>query len=91
MRHVVAALPVVLGGDPAVLVALVRRLLVEAARGPAVCLLAGMHESDPAGYALRRLGGWKHVNRLYAVCWSDGEDEVARLDGRVPYLELGSL
>ena len=32
-----------------------------------------------------------YTTRLYLVCWPNGEEQRQTLDGRIPYLELGSL
>jgi hypothetical protein len=47
--------------------------------------------ADPLLSALRAYRATRYVTLLYLVCWADGEALRARLDGRVPYLELGSL
>jgi hypothetical protein len=91
LRYLTAALPVVADDDPAVFAALLDGLLVRAAGGPWQYLLAGLHEADPLLPVLRRYRATWYVTNLYLVCWDDGEELRARLDGRAPYLELGAL
>ena len=53
--------------------------------------LAGLHERDPL---LPELLARPHVpltSRLYAVNWDNENRPHQNLDGRIPYLELGSL
>ena len=45
---------------------------------------------DEIGALLARAAA-EYRTRLFVVCWEDGEAERRALDGRVPYLELGSL
>ncbi len=86
LRHCFAALPVVAGDEPAVLAA-----LLNAVPAPADYLLVGLHERDPLLPAVRRYAAGEYLTRLFLVCWDDGEAYRRALDGRVPYLELGSL
>ena len=58
---------------------------------PATHLLLGLHESDPLLPVAQSRAAICYTTRLYLVCWEDGEPFRAGLDGRVPYLELGSL
>jgi hypothetical protein len=85
-RYRTAALPVVAGDDGEVF-----RALVERATAGSTPLLIGLHEDDPLLDELRRYRATWYTTRLYLVCWDDGEELRAKLDGRVPYLELGSL
>jgi hypothetical protein len=85
LRHRIAALPVVADHVPDVLTA-----LLAAATGGEYLLL-GLHERDPLLPAARRYSTAEYVTRLFVVCWSDGEACRDALDGRVPYLEAGSL
>lgn len=88
-----AALPVVRDANaqlglnaPVVLAA----LLEAVPRGPGH-LLFGLHERDPLLGLVRRFAVAEYVTRLFVVCWEDGEALRSQLDGRVPYLEAGSL
>jgi hypothetical protein len=88
-----AALPVVTNTDAsgALNAAQVLCSLLHAApRGPGY-LLFGLHEGDPLLWLVRRYAVAEYVTRLYIACWEDGETSRLALDGRVPYLELGSL
>jgi hypothetical protein len=90
-RSLTAALPVVVDSDPRVLAALVGSLLVQARSRSVDYVLLGLHEADSLWPAARKFGGTRYTTRLFLVCWEDGESARRRLDGRVPYLELGSL
>lgn len=60
-------------------------------RGRYACFLAGVHERDSL---LPELLARPHVplaSRLYLVDWENENRTLQNLDGRVPYLELGSL
>jgi hypothetical protein len=91
LRSLTAALPVVADNNPHVFTALVESLLLTARPRSADYVLLGLHEADPLWPLARGLRGTRYTTQLYIVCWDDGEAEFHRLDGRVPYLELGSL
>jgi hypothetical protein len=88
LRYLTAALPVVAGDDAAVFDALVGALLHREGRYYLVVALA---EGDPLLSALRRWRGTWYTTRIFHVCSADGEAWRQGLDGRPPYLELGSL
>jgi hypothetical protein len=88
-RYRFAALPLVADDDPAVFAALLSAAL--ALRSDADYLLIGLHESDPLLAVVRRWPATWYVTQLFYVCWDDGEMVRQSLDGRPPYLELGSL
>ncbi len=54
-------------------------------------MMAGLHEKDPLARCLALYKGISYSSRLYVVYWPDGKSEFAKLDERVPYLELGAL
>jgi hypothetical protein len=89
-RHVTAALILVQDDDPQVFA----ELLDEAVRISAKrhrYFLIGLHESDPLLPAAAARQAASYCANLYSVCWRDGEELRAQLDGRPPYLELGCL
>lgn len=90
-RYLTAALPVVADDCPEVFAALLEALRERVAGGPCSYLLLGLHEADPLLPAAARFAVARYTTHLFLVCWQDGEDLRGRLDGRVPYLELGSL
>jgi hypothetical protein len=90
-RYLIGALPVVANHSSGVFRALVDELLRRAARCPYQYLLVGLHESDPLLPELQSRGATEYKTRLFLVCWEDGEPLRESLDGRPPYLELGSL
>jgi hypothetical protein len=89
LRSVSAALPVIAADDARVFAALLQAARHRPAGGD--YLLVGLHEADPLLGVLRPWRPTWYTTWLYHVCWPDGEAMRARLDGRVPYLELGSL
>ena len=90
-RSLTAALPLVVDNDPHVFASLLDALLAQARSRSADYLLIGLHETDPLWPLARKRGGTCYTTHAFIVCWDDGEAELRRLDGRVPYLELGSL
>ena len=54
-------------------------------------MLVGLHEADPLLAVLSAYRPVRYITNLYQVCWADGDEMRARLDGRPPYLELGTL
>jgi hypothetical protein len=77
--------------DAAAFAALVEALRARAAGGPWTHLLLGLHEADPLLRVARRYRAACYVTHLFLVCWPDGEEARAGVDGRPPYLEAGSL
>jgi hypothetical protein len=91
LRVLTAALPLVADDDPDTFAALLASLRTRAAGGPWTHFAVGLHERDPLAAVLRRLSATLYITRLYLVCWLDGEALRKSVDGRPPYLELGSL
>ena len=90
-RYLMAALPVVADDDANLFATLLETLRDRTAGGPWNYILVGLHEADPLLPLVRRFQAACYKTQLFVVCWADGESSRARLDGRVPYLELGSL
>ena len=86
-----AALPVVAEDDEDVFAALLETLRHRAAGGPWTHLLIGLHEDDPLLRVAQRYQAACYSTHVFLVCWRDGEEARAALDGRAPYLEAGSL
>lgn len=81
------------GEDPGVFSALLRAALRSLRGGPSHAA-ALLHERDPFQAVLRRLPAYAWRSRLHVAWFPDdgaGAAACAALDGRVPYLELGSL
>ena len=77
--------------DPRIFRALLREIHNEAIQKEYNYFLVGLHSLDPL---LEVVDEYQHItynSRLYVVCWDDGEEFCKRLDGRIPYLELGTL
>ena len=47
----------------------------------------GFHEKDPLLAVVKKRKHFKYISRLYTVGW----DTLPKIDGRIPYLELGAL
>jgi hypothetical protein len=92
LRQLTAALPVV-AEDRAeeTFDALLTAALERVAREQFDFLMVGMFEHDPLWRVVRRRRPTVYVTRAYVACWEDGEQVFRSLDGRLPYLELGSL
>jgi hypothetical protein len=90
-RYLMGALLVVAEEDANVCAALVEAMRDRAAGGPWTHLLIGLHEVDPLLRLIPRGQAACYTTHLFVACWADGEGVRSRLDGRVPYLELGSL
>jgi hypothetical protein len=88
MRYLCAALPVAESGD--VIEAMLRTASSRRA-DPATHLMVGLHEADPLLPVARKFAVACYTTRLFVVCFEDGEERRRSLDGRPPYLELGSL
>jgi hypothetical protein len=91
LRYLTGALPVVKDADAGVFAALLGELRRRAAAGPPEYLMLGLHADDPLLPALKARAPRWYVTRLHYVCWEDGEAMRKGLDGRAPYLELGTL
>jgi hypothetical protein len=75
--------------DPGVMRALLRAVTAEAhARGLAY-LMVGLADDDPLLPVVRRHPHITYRSDLFALSWTD--DPLARLDGRVPYVEIATL
>ena len=90
-RCLTAALPLVGDNDPVVFTALLDALAENRCDSHCEYLMLGLAEADPLLAALRTRPAIRYTTRLFLACWEDGELMRAGLDGRPPYLELGSL
>lgn len=77
--------------DPVVFRGLVQTVYNGAAARGFAFLMLGLCEGDPLLSVARRWLHLAYTSALYTVCWQ--EDEIWRvgLDGRVPYVEIGTL
>ena len=91
LRYLTGCLPLARDDDPCVFQALVEALLWRASTRDLDYVLVGLHERDPLQVVLRRFRAIWYTTYLYVVSGDDGRDDAARLDSRVPYLELGTL
>jgi hypothetical protein len=87
----VGAALVVVDGRQDIVQALVDRALAAAAQRGISRVTIGLHESDPLLATVHRYPARWYATRLFLACWEDGEAEIAALDQRPSYLELGSL
>jgi hypothetical protein len=91
LRYLTAALPLVVDDEPAVFAALLADLRRRFRGGQWSHLLVGFHETDPLLPIARRAQAACYTTLLYLVAWLDGETPWSAIDGRPPYLELGTL
>lgn len=59
--------------------------------GPERIVAAGLHTRDPLLPTLLELPHLTYSSDLYLAGWEDSRESMTSVDGRVPYLELGSL
>lgn len=80
------------GDDEGVFERLMGAILGDAARRGFACVIAGFAERHPLlRVARRRLGVREYPSLLQLVHRDDGRSAVARLDGRVPHVEVALL
>jgi hypothetical protein len=91
LHYLTGALPVVKDNDTEVFAALIQAVCDRTENGEALYLLIGLHADDPLRTVVSRVANRSYTTQLYLVCWEDGEKVRQALDGRVPYLELGTL
>jgi hypothetical protein len=84
-----AALTCVAGDDPLVARALVNACARHAHRRGKAYLMVGLADDDPLLAVVRRHLHVTYRSDLYALSWSG--EPAARLDGRVPYVEVATL
>lgn len=75
--------------DPGVLRALLRACAAAAAARGLAFLMVGLADDDPLLAVVRRHPHVTYRSDLVALSWSD--DPAARLDARVPYVEIATL
>ncbi|MDK2125817.1 hypothetical protein [Parachitinimonas caeni] len=77
--------------DPDLLRALFEQVYQSLRQGPWHYAIAGLHERDPLAVVLADFRQIKAAGRLFAVHYADGADAFAALDGRVPYVDMGTI
>jgi len=93
-HYVMGALPVVEDNEESVFTALLEGLLDRLAGGACTHILIGLHEADRLLLVLKRYQVASYLTHLFLVSWpikDPGEEFRTSLNGRVPYLEGGSL
>ncbi|MBX3052697.1 MAG: hypothetical protein KF753_14535 [Caldilineaceae bacterium] len=86
-----AAFACVAGDDSALFRPLLQTVYNWAAEHGFAFLMLGLCQGDPLLPVAR---GWLHIpytSALYTVCWQEDEAWRQGLDGRVPYVEIGTL
>jgi hypothetical protein len=86
-----AALPLVVEDDGQIFAALLEAAIAHSLGRGRSHMLVGMHERDPLIDVVRQFQTEAYTTRCYLVYWEDGICQRERVDGRVPYLELGCL
>lgn len=77
--------------DPEIFRGLLGELYRDRRRGPWHYFIAGLHERDPLSAVLREYRSILSAGRLFVVHYEDGAEAFARLDARVPYLEMATV
>ena len=91
INHIYASFICIERNDPEIFDALLPHLYNEAARRGYAYLLIGLDSRDPLLEAVRPYPHITYLSRLYTVCWDDEGEFHARLDGRIPYVEIAAL
>jgi hypothetical protein len=86
-----AALSLVAAEDRQIFVALLEAAIAHSLGRGRSHMLVGMHERDPLIGGVKKFQTEAYTTRCYLVYWEDGMPQREWIDGRVPYLELGSL
>lgn len=77
--------------DPEILESIIRRIYNDSVGSKYHYFLAGFFRGDPMERSLNGYISVTYKTRLYLVCWDDGMEAVAGVDGRQPYLEAATL
>ena len=77
--------------DRTVFAGLLTQAMRRAAARHYAYLTLGLSTRDPLFTVARRRPHVPYYSRAYTVCWPGDEDFHARLDGRIPYLEIATL
>lgn len=90
LAHV--AFPCVRNDEPAVLAALLERILADHRQSSRDFLVVGFHERDPLRAALRTFPALHYSSRLFLARWEDGRAFCDSLEAtRIPHLETAML
>ncbi|MGA1874365.1 MAG: hypothetical protein ACMUIA_02025 [bacterium] len=77
--------------DPEIFKSLLHELYDESAATDYSFFVVGLAAQDPLCSALRDFRTVDYQSRIYFAGWEDSERLYHELDGRIPYLEVGSL
>jgi hypothetical protein len=77
--------------NPVVFAPLLRAVYNEAARRGYSYLLLGLAEADPLRSVAAGYRPIEYISQVYLAAWDDGLDEIAKVDGRLPGLEIAVL
>jgi len=77
--------------NPEIFRGLLRMLYCDRAKSESHYFIAGLHESDPLASILGEYRRIEAAGRLFVIYYSDGESWFNQLDGRVPYVEIGTV
>lgn len=77
--------------DPQIFAALLRAVYNEAAKRRYSYLLLGLPEVHPLRRVLTGYHPLEYVSQIYLAAWDDGFEEIARVDARLPGLEIAVL
>jgi hypothetical protein len=79
------------GDDPSILTALLEGILADPRARAHHYLAVGLHERDPLLPAVATFRHHRFDCRIHVVGWPEDEAWIARVDGRIPYLEVATL
>ena len=91
INHAYASFICVENNGPEVFSALLRHVYNEAVRRGYAYLLVGLDSRDQLLPVAQRYPHITYLSRLYTVCWDEEGEFHARLDGRIPYVEIAAL
>lgn len=91
IHYIYASLVCVERNDPAILDALLRYVYNEAVGRGYAYLSIGLESRDPLLPVAKRYAHIAYLSRVYTVCWDRQGEFHARLDQRVPYVEIAAL
>lgn len=91
IRYIYASLVCVERNNPEIFRALLRYVHNEAAARGYAYLSIGLDSRDPLLPIAQRYRHIAYLSRLYTVCWDQEAAFHARLDQRIPYVEIAAL
>ena len=91
IHHIYASFICIEGNNPEIFGALLREVYNEAVRRGYAYLSLGLDSRDPLLPVAKRYPHIAYLSRVYTVCWDEEGEFHARLDSRIPHVEIASL